>query len=119
MIKKRWGRIINLTSASASIGNRGQANYAAAKAGVEAFSRSLAKEVGSRGITVNSVAPGYIETDMTEQINDKMKEEILKQIPLSRFGKTEEVAELIEFLITDEASYITGQTIHINGGLYM
>ena len=119
MLKKRWGRIINITSASASIGNRGQANYAAAKAGVEAFSRSLAKEVGSRGITVNSVAPGYIETDMTEQISNTIKEEILKQIPLSRFGKPEEVSELIEFLITDEASYITGQTIHINGGLYM
>ena len=119
MLKKRWGRIINITSTSASTGNRGQANYAAAKSGVEAFSRSLAREVGSRGITVNSVAPGYIETDMTEQINNKMKEEILKQIPLSRFGKPEEVGELIEFLITDQASYITGQTIHINGGLYM
>ena len=119
MLKKRWGRIINVTSASASIGNKGQANYAAAKAGVEAFSRSLAKEIGSRGITVNSVAPGYIETDMTEQISNKMKEEILNQIPLSRFGKPEEVGKLIEFLITDEASYITGQTIHINGGLYM
>ena len=109
MLKKRWGRIINITSTSASTGNRGQANYAAAKSGVEAFSRSLAKEVGSRGITVNSVAPGYIETDMTELINSKVKEEILKQIPLSRFGKSEEVAQLIEFLITDEASYITGQ----------
>ena len=119
MLKKRWGRIINITSTSASTGNKGQANYAAAKSGIEAFSRSLAKEVGSRGITVNSVAPGYIETDMTEQINNKVKEEILKQIPLSRFGKSEEVAQLIEFLITDEASYITGQTIHINGGLYM
>ena len=119
MLKKRWGRIINITSTSASTGNKGQANYAAAKSGVEAFSRSLAKEVGSRGITVNSVAPGYIETDMTEQINNKMKEEILKQIPLERFGRAEEVAQLIEFLITDEASYITGQTIHINGGLYM
>ena len=119
MLKKRWGRIINITSTSASTGNKGQANYAAAKSGVEAFSRSLAKEVGSRGITVNCVAPGYIETDMTEQINNKVKEEILKQIPLLRFGKSEEVAQLIEFLITDEASYITGQTIHINGGLYM
>ena len=119
MLKKRWGRIINITSTSASTGNKGQANYAAAKSGIEAFSRSLAKEVGSRGITVNSVAPGYIETDMTEQINNKVKEEILKQIPLLRFGKSEEVAQLIEFLITDEASYITGQTIHINGGLYM
>ena len=119
MLKKKWGRIINITSTSASIGNKGQANYSAAKAGVEAFSKSLAKEVGSRGITVNSVAPGYIETDMTEQISNTIKEEILKQIPLSRFGKPEEVSELIEFLITDEASYITGQTIHINGGLYM
>jgi len=119
MLKKRWGRIINITSTSASTGNRGQANYAAAKSGVEAFSRSLAKEVGSRGITVNSVAPGYIETDMTEQINNKVKEEILKQIPLARYGRPEEIAQLIEFLITDEASYITGQTIHINGGLYM
>jgi len=119
MLKKKWGRIINITSTSASIGNKGQANYSAAKAGVEAFSKSLAKEVGSRAITVNSVAPGYIETDMTEQISNTIKEEILKQIPLSRFGKPEEVSELIEFLITDEASYITGQTIHINGGLYM
>lgn len=119
MLKKRWGRIINITSTSASTGNKGQANYAAAKSGVEAFSRSLAKEVGSRGITVNSVAPGYIETDMTEQINNKVKEEILKQIPLARYGRPEEIAQLIEFLITDEASYITGQTIHINGGLYM
>ena len=119
MLKRKWGRIINITSTSASIGNKGQANYSAAKAGVEAFSKSLAKEVGSRAITVNSVAPGYIETDMTEQISNTIKEEILKQIPLSRFGKPEEVSELIEFLITDEASYITGQTIHINGGLYM
>ena len=119
MLKKRWGRIINITSTSASTGNKGQANYAAAKSGVETFSRSLAKEVGSRGITVNSVAPGYIETDMTEQINNKVKEEILKQIPLARYGRPEEIAQLIEFLITDEASYITGQTIHINGGLYM
>ena len=119
MLKKRWGRIINITSTSAAIGNRGQANYAAAKSGVEGFSRSLAKEVGSRGITVNSVAPGYIDTDMTDQIDEKIKKEILKKIPLSRFGKPREVAELIEFLISDEASYITGQTIHINGGLYM
>tara|TARA_Y100000590_G_scaffold434238_1_gene552223 strand:- start:3996 stop:4718 length:723 start_codon:yes stop_codon:yes gene_type:complete len=119
MLKKKWGRIINITSTSASIGTKGQANYSAAKAGIEAFSKSLAKEVGSRAITVNSVAPGYIETDMTEQISNTIKEEILKQIPLSRFGKPEEVSELIEFLITDEASYITGQTIHINGGLYM
>ena len=119
MLKKRWGRIINITSASASIGNKGQANYSAAKSGVEAFSRSLAKEVGIRAITVNAVSPGYIETDMTEGMNEEVKKNILNQIPLSRFGKAEEVAELIEFLISDEASYITGQTIHVNGGLYM
>ena len=119
MLKKRWGRIINITSASASIGNKGQANYSAAKSGVEAFSRSLAKEVGSRAITVNAVSPGYIETDMTEGMNEEVKKNILNQIPLARFGKAEEVAELIEFLISDEASYITGQTIHVNGGLYM
>ena len=119
MLKKRWGRIINITSASASIGNKGQANYSAAKSGVEAFSRSLAKEVGSRAITVNAVSPGYIETDMTAGMNEEVKKNILNQIPLARFGKAEEVAELIEFLISDEASYITGQTIHVNGGLYM
>ena len=119
MLKKRWGRIINITSTSASTGNRGQANYAAAKAGIEAFSKSLAKEVGSRGITVNAIAPGYIQTDMTKVISEKVKEEILSQIPLSRFGKPEEISQLVDFLISDEASYITGQTIHINGGLYM
>ena len=119
MLKKRWGRIINITSTSASTGNKGQANYAAAKAGVEAFSKSLAKEVGSRGITVNAIAPGYIQTDMTEVINDKVKEEILSRIPLARFGKPEEISQLVDFLISDEASYITGQTIHVNGGLFM
>ena len=119
MLKKRWGRILNITSTSASTGNRGQANYAAAKAGVEAFSKSLAKEVGSRGITVNAKAPGYIQTDMTEVISENVKEEILSQIPLSRFGKPEEISQLVDFLISDEASYITGQTIHINGGLFM
>ncbi len=119
MLKKRWGRILNITSTSASTGNRGQANYSAAKAGIEAFSKSLAKEVGSRGITVNAIAPGYIQTDMTKVISEKVKEEILSQIPLSRFGKPEEISQLVDFLISDEASYITGQTIHINGGLYM
>jgi len=119
MLKKRWGRILNITSTSASTGNRGQSNYAAAKAGIEAFSKSLAKEVGSRGITVNAIAPGYIQTDMTEVISENVKEEILSQIPLSRFGKPEEISQLVDFLISDEASYITGQTIHINGGLFM
>ena len=119
MLKRRWGRIINITSTSASIGNKGQSNYSAAKSGIEAFSRSLAKEVGSRAITVNSIAPGYIETDMTEGIEPEIKKEILNKIPLSRFGKADEIAKLVEFLISEEASYITGQTIHINGGLYM
>ena len=119
MLKKRWGRILNITSTSASTGNRGQANYAAAKAGIEAFSKSLAKEVGSRGITVNAIAPGYIQTDMTKVISENVKEDILSQIPLSRFGKPEEISQLVDFLISDEASYITGQTIHINGGLFM
>ena len=119
MLKKRWGRILNITSTSASTGNRGQANYSAAKSGIEAFSKSLAKEVGSRGITVNAIAPGYIQTDMTEVLNEELKNEILSQIPLARFGKPEEISQLVDFLISDEASYITGQTIHINGGLFM
>ena len=119
MLKNKKGRIINISSTSASVGNKGQANYSAAKSGVEAFTRSLAKEVGSRGITVNVVAPGYIDTDMTDVINDKLKKEILNKIPLGRFGAPNEIAQLIEFLISKEASYITGQTIHVNGGLYM
>ena len=119
MIKARWGRIINITSASASLGNRGQSNYAAAKAGVEAFSKSLSKEIGPRGITVNCVAPGFIETDMTSYINEKDKEELIKQIPLGRFGKPDEISKIIEFLVSDKSAYITGQTIHVNGGLYM
>jgi len=119
MLKKRWGRIINITSASASIGNRGQSNYAAAKSGVEAFSKSLSKEVGSRGITVNCLAPGYIDTDMTNSITLEQKKEINKLIPLNRFGKPEEIAKMVSFLVSENGSYITGQTIHINGGLYM
>ena len=119
MIKAKWGRVINISSTAASIGNKGQANYSAAKSGIEAFSRTVANEVGSRGITINSVAPGYIETDMTKNIDRKAKEEILERIPLSRFGKAEEVSDLILFLSSEEASYITGQTIHVNGGLFM
>jgi len=119
MIKERKGRIINLTSTVAVTGNRGQANYSASKSGLEAFTKSLAKEVGSRGITVNSVSPGYIETDMTKSISDEVKKQALDQIPLGRFGKTKEISHLIKFLISDESLYITGQTIHINGGLYM
>jgi 3-oxoacyl-[acyl-carrier protein] reductase len=119
MLKKRWGRIINLSSTSAVLGNKGQANYAAAKAGIEAFSRSLASEVGSRGITVNAVAPGFINTDMTHLNSGVVEEELIKKIPLGRFGETSEIAHLVNFLCSEESSYITGQTIHINGGLYM
>ena len=119
MLKNKWGRIINISSASASIGNRGQSNYAAAKAGVEAFTKSLAKEVGRRDITINAVAPGFISTDMTENNKGVNADYLVKEIPLGRFGKPEEVASLISFMCSDGASYITGQTIHINGGLYM
>ena len=119
MLKNKWGRIINISSASASIGNRGQSNYAAAKAGVEAFTKSLAKEVGKRDITINAVAPGFIATDMTEQNDGVNAEYVIKEIPLGRFGEPEEVAGLVDFLCSERASYITGQTIHINGGLYM
>lgn len=119
MLKKRWGRIINLSSTSAVLGNKGQANYAAAKAGIEAFSRSLASEVGARGITVNAVAPGFIKTDMTESNKGVSEKELIKQIPLGRFGESTEIAHLVNFLCSEESSYITGQTIHINGGLFM
>ena len=119
MLKLKWGRVINITSTSASIGNRGQSNYSAAKAGVEAFTKSLAREVGKRNITINSIAPGFISTDMTEQ-NDKVnQEDLINEIPLGRFGKPEEIAHLASFLCSEEACYITGQIIHINGGLYM
>ena len=119
MLKLKWGRIINITSTSASIGNRGQSNYSAAKAGVEAFTKSLAREVGKRNITVNSIAPGFIDTDMTQQSDGVNADELIKEIPLGRFGKPDEVAHLASFLCSEEASYITGQIIHINGGLYM
>ncbi len=119
MLKLKWGRIINITSTSASIGNRGQSNYSAAKAGVEAFTKSLAREVGKRNITVNSIAPGFIDTDMTQQSDGVNKDELIKEIPLGRFGKPDEIAHLASFLCSEEASYITGQIIHVNGGLYM
>ena len=119
MLKNKWGRIINISSASASIGNRGQSNYAAAKAGVEAFTKSLAKEVGKRDITINAVAPGFIATDMTENNKGVNADYLVKEIPLGRFGDPQEVASLISFMCSEGASYITGQTIHINGGLYM
>jgi 3-oxoacyl-[acyl-carrier protein] reductase len=119
MLKLKWGRVINITSTSASIGNKGQSNYSAAKAGVEAFTKSLAREVGKRNITINSIAPGFIDTDMTQQSDGVNIEDLINEIPLGRFGKPDEVAHLASFLCSEEASYITGQVIHINGGLYM
>ena len=119
MVKNRSGRIINISSTSAAIGNKGQANYAAAKSGLEAFSRSLARELAPRNITVNCVAPGFIETDMIKSIDEDTLKLMSDQIPLGRLGSSQEVAELIYFLSSEEANYITGQTIHINGGLYM
>ena len=119
MVKNRWGRIINISSTSAVLGNKGQANYAAAKAGIEAMSRSLARELGSRNINVNCVAPGFIETDMTKEISEGNEDFLASQIPLGRLGKPNEIAEVVNFLVSEQANYITGQTIHVNGGLYM
>ena len=116
MLKKKWGRIINISSISGSMGNPGQTNYSASKAGVEAFSRSLAKELGSRNITVNSVAPGFIQTDMTQGLID---EEITKKITLQRVGSVEDVSSLINFFVSEESNYITGQTLVVDGGLFM
>ena len=118
MIKKRWGRVINISSIIGFIGNVGQVNYATTKAGLIGFTKSLAKELASRNITVNAVAPGFIETDMTEKLPVEIKEKYLEQIPLGRFGKPEDVASVVLFLASDMASYITGETIHVNGGMY-
>jgi len=119
MTKARWGRIINISSVVASSGNPGQTNYAASKAAVEGFSRSLAREIGSRGITVNSIAPGFIDTDMTRALTEKQVETMLLQIPLARFGKPEEISAVAGFLASEAGGYITGETIHVNGGMYM
>ncbi|MBT8147823.1 MAG: 3-oxoacyl-ACP reductase FabG [Gammaproteobacteria bacterium] len=119
MTKARWGRIINISSVVGSSGNPGQTNYAASKAGIEGFSRALAKEVGSRGITVNVVAPGFIDTDMTSELPEKQREALLSQIPLSRLGEAREIAAVVAFLASDAAAYITGETVHVNGGMYM
>jgi 3-oxoacyl-[acyl-carrier protein] reductase len=119
MVKARHGRIINITSVVGLTGNAGQANYAAAKAGVIAFSKSLAQEVGSRGITVNTVAPGFIETDMTKSLPEEQRTHLIQQIPLNRTGNVDDVAAVVVFLASKAASYITGATIPINGGMYM
>lgn len=119
MVKKRWGRIINITSVSGFIGNPGQTNYAAAKAGLVGFTRSLASEIGTRGVTVNAVAPGFIETDMTKTISDEHAEFLKNQIPLQRMGQPEDIANGVLFLASPAAEYITGETLHINGGLFM
>ena len=119
MIKNKFGRIINISSISGLMGNPGQVNYSSSKAALNGFTKSLAKEVGSRNITVNCVAPGFIDTDMTSFIEDNERNEILKQIPLNKFGVPEDISKLVMFLMSDEASYITGQTISIDGGLLM
>jgi len=118
-MKKRFGRIVNIGSVVGSAGNAGQANYAAAKAGVIGFSKSMAREVASRGITINVVAPGFIDTDMTKALTDDQKEAIFKDIPANRLGEPDEIAATVAFLVSDGAAYITGETIHVNGGMYM
>ena len=117
MLKQRWGRIINLSSVVAQMGNAGQSNYAASKGGVEALTRSLAREVGSRNITVNAVAPGFIDTDMTRDLPEPAKKALAERIPLGRLGSAEDVAGVVRFLASEAAGYVTGQVIHVNGGL--
>ncbi len=117
MIKKRWGRIINISSVVGIMGNAGQTNYSATKAALIGFTKSLAKELGSRNITVNAVAPGFIDTPMTQSLSEEVKEAYKKQIPLGRFGQAEDVANAVLFLASDEASYITGEVINVNGGM--
>ncbi len=119
MTKARWGRIINISSVVGQMGNAGQANYAASKAGAEGMSRAMAKELGSRAVTVNCVAPGFIDTDMTKVLTDDQKSLMLGQIPLGRLGEPEEIARVVAFLASESGAYITGETIHVNGGMYM
>jgi 3-oxoacyl-[acyl-carrier protein] reductase len=117
LLKNRWGRVINISSVVAQMGNPGQSNYAASKGGIEALTRSLAREVGSRGITVNAVAPGFIDTDMTRDLGPGVAEGLAARIPLGRLGSVEDVARAVRFLASEDAAYITGQVIHVNGGL--
>ena len=119
MTRARWGRIINISSVVGSSGNAGQSNYCASKAGVEGFTRSVAKEIGSRGITVNAVAPGFIDTDMTRELPAQQTDALLSQIPLARLGQPEEIASVVGFLASQKGAYITGETVHVNGGMYM
>lgn len=119
MMKARWGRIVNISSVVGATGNPGQTNYAAAKAGMIGFTKSLAREVASRGITVNAVAPGFIVTDMTSALPESQRQALLSAIPLGRLGEVEEVAYAVAFLCSDQAAYITGETLHVNGGMYM
>ena len=119
MTRARWGRIVNVTSVVGATGNAGQANYAASKAGAGGFSRSLARELGPRNVTVNCVAPGFIDTDMTRELGDAQRDAMLAQIPLGRLGAPEEVAAVVRFLCSEGAAYITGETFHVNGGMFM
>ena len=119
MTKARWGRIISIGSVVGAMGNAGQVNYAAAKAGLEGFGRALAREVGSRSITVNAVAPGFIDTDMTRELPEAQRDALMTQIPLGRLGQAEEIANVVSFLASEQASYVTGATIPVNGGMYM
>ncbi|MBQ0711896.1 MAG: 3-oxoacyl-ACP reductase FabG [Porticoccus sp.] len=119
MTKARWGRIINISSVVGAMGNAGQTNYCATKAGVGGFTRSLAKELGPRNITVNAVSPGFIDTDMTKELPDANRDQILSQVPLGRLGQPEEISAVVDFLAGDSGAYITGENIHVNGGMYM
>ncbi|MEH6529323.1 MAG: 3-oxoacyl-ACP reductase FabG [Porticoccus sp.] len=119
MTKARWGRIINISSVVGAMGNAGQTNYCATKAGVGGFTRALAKELGPRNITVNAVSPGFIDTDMTKELPDANRDQILSQVPLGRLGQPEEISAVVNFLAGDSGAYITGETIHVNGGMYM